>query len=54
MSLGNYEILVKCFDQLLNCPEPIQRLELSDIYENLEDTPPNIEEIEEVIKTESQ
>ena len=48
----NCEILAKYFDQLLNCPEPIQKLELSDIYENLEeDTPPTIKEIEEVIKT---
>ena len=30
----NCEILAKSFDQLLNCLEPVQRLELSDIYEN--------------------
>ena len=48
----NCEILEKYFDQLLNCPNTIQKLELSYIYENLkEGIPPTINKIKEVFKT---
>ena len=50
--MENCEILEKYFDQLLNCPELIQKLELPDIYENLEeDRPPTTKETEKGIKT---
>ncbi|XP_046831398.1 uncharacterized protein LOC124429781 [Vespa crabro] len=46
----NCEILVKHFDQLLNCPEPKHKLEFSETTENLEeDISPNAEEIKEAI-----